>query len=333
MIAISRPETVERCMAALCGAHGAPPVAEIAALPFPAAYRLLARRVAPRPRGVRRAIAALVHCVHGELDAAVRCLEASLAIDFGQYDLQMLLAEILIVGGRWEAYGKKGEYGLDIAAALKGLADPPGRYHPALVGKLFDRFSGEYDERVLREGYAEHAAVARRIATLPLPAGRLRFLDLGCGTGMLGEAVRAAGVDAALVGVDISAAMLERARARGIYEELHCDDIERFLRAGGGDADIVGLASVFPFLGDMRPVLRALGERLRPGSWLVFSHDVAGDGADVQFSRQARFRQSPAYVEACLAEAGFRKVSAEAIVARIDRGEEVAAEVMAARKA
>jgi len=273
------------------------------------------------------------HCTRGEEELAIAFLECSLTLEFSQYEFQALLAELLVRAGRWESYERKGEFGLEIVAALEGLARPPGRYHPLLVAKLFDRLSPQYEERVMREDYAEHTRVARAIARIPRDGKVLRILDLGCGTGMLADALRAAGVEASLVGVDMSESMLAQAREHGTYERLHRDDIESFLRtdAGRGPFDVVALASVIPFFGDLGDLMRAIGQYIPECARVVFSYDVAEREA-VQFNAHGRFRHAPSHVEACLAAAAFRIESDEAFVARTERGEPVAARVVAARR-
>ena len=58
---------------------------------------------------------------------------------------------------------------------------------------------------------------------------KLAILDLGCGTGLAGLAFQP--LAARLDGVDLSPAMIEKARARGIYDHLDVADLET--RAGG----------------------------------------------------------------------------------------------------
>ena len=310
MIPTAAPRTLGRCVAALAGAATAPAL----------------------PDHVRSNMAAVDHCSRGEEDLAIACLERSLAREFSQYEFQALLAELLVRAGRWESYGRKGEFGLEIVAALEGLARPPDRYHPLLVAKLFDRLSPQYEERVMREDYAEHTRIALAISRLPRAGKALRILDLGCGTGMLAEAVRSAGVDASLVGVDMSEAMLAQARDRG-YERLFREDIESFLRTdpARGQFDVVAHASVIPFFGDLHVLMQAIAQYISGGARLVFSYDVAGAEA-VQFNAHGRFRHAPSHVEACLAAAGFRIESDESFVARTERGQPVAARVAVARR-
>jgi len=286
----------------------------------------------PGAQGAADNAEALERSRAGDVNGAIAALERTLARDYSQYPFQLLLAEILVRSGKWDAYERRGEFGLDIVAALAGLAGPPRRYDPSLVGKLFDRLSDEYEERVLREGYAEHTAVARAIAKLP-SGGGLRILDLGCGTGMLAAAIRAGDAKATFVGVDMSEAMLARARDTGLYESLHRADIETFARERAGKlvADVAAFASVIPFFGDLGSLFEALAAFLGRGAWLVLSYDIAS-GGDVEFNAHGRFRHSRAHVERRLADAGFEPRASETFTARRERGVAVAAEVIAARR-
>lgn len=83
---------------------------------------------------------------------------------------------------------------------------------------LYDAWAGSYEDEVAGEGYATPArcaeALTRHLADRSAPV-----LDFGCGTGLSGRALHAAGF-VTLDGVDLSAEMLEGARDKGIYRNL-----------------------------------------------------------------------------------------------------------------
>lgn len=63
--------------------------------------------------------------------------------------------------------------------------------------------------------------------------GRGPVLDVGAGTGLLAEALRAQGLQDAVDAIDLSPEMLERAAAKRIYRALHAGDITMPLPLGG----------------------------------------------------------------------------------------------------
>lgn len=78
------------------------------------------------------------------------------------------------------------------------------------VQRRYARWAGRYDQRWARYTRDSLGPTLRGLATAP--AGPL--LDVGCGTGVLLAAVTRLDPDTEAVGVDLTAEMLERARAR-----------------------------------------------------------------------------------------------------------------------
>src|SRR5689334_19297696 len=100
----------------------------------------------------------------------------------------------------------------------------------------FARFDARhYPTLPVREGYAAWAAtyedtvsdlmdrrLLERLSGVPWAAAA-DAVDLACGTGRGGTWLKAKGV-ARLTGVDFTEAMLEKARARGVYDDLRLGD-------------------------------------------------------------------------------------------------------------
>ncbi|CAN5122918.1 class I SAM-dependent methyltransferase [soil metagenome] len=88
---------------------------------------------------------------------------------------------------------------------------------PERVRRVYDRVAGRYDLAALGFrllGFRYDAYLRRAAETLAVRPGQT-VVDLGCGTGKnLPALAEAVGPGGRVVGVDISAAMLERARAR-----------------------------------------------------------------------------------------------------------------------
>ena len=89
---------------------------------------------------------------------------------------------------------------------------------------LYDRWAGDYDHDLLQEwGYdAPRQAVTALSACCP--DRKSLIADLGCGTGLVGEALAAEGY-ARFDGLDVSEGMLAQAKAKGLYRQLLKGDL------------------------------------------------------------------------------------------------------------
>ena len=140
------------------------------------------------------------------------------------------------------------------------------------VEAAFARFGPEYHAAILASGVPAGAAAA----LLPYLDPEARGLDLGCGSGALGVALRDAGWRAPMDGVDLSGPMLALAESTGCYAHLYRANLlshaERlYARAGYDFVVTVGL------IGDYVPYYVGLPEAvlpLRPGGILAFAAET-----------------------------------------------------------
>lgn len=87
---------------------------------------------------------------------------------------------------------------------------------------VYTDWAKTYEAEVSERGYHTPARIAEALAPR-LPETDLPILDFGCGTGLSGLALKLAGLGP-LHGTDITAAMVEQARPKGIYETLWVDE-------------------------------------------------------------------------------------------------------------
>ena len=206
---------------------------------------------------------------------------------------------------------------------------PPDEY----IAALFDRFAPRFDDKLVVElRYRGPELLADFMKAFLETRSALRVVDLGCGTGLSGERFRAAA--RTLVGVDLSPAMLERARARGIYDELVQEEIGAFLaRCDAESFDLAVALEVFNYVGDLGPVLRAGARALAAGARMVFSVELAPAGsADFVLLPAARYAHATRYVEAAAREAGFLVADSRAVTLREEAGAPVAGYLFALDK-
>ena len=83
----------------------------------------------------------------------------------------------------------------------------------------YDQWAGDYDSDLERDFEYQGPQHAAELSIRYVPKGA-RILDAGAGTGLVGEALAKLGY-AALEAMDLSQGMLEEARQKNVYRELH----------------------------------------------------------------------------------------------------------------
>ncbi|MES3024870.1 MAG: tetratricopeptide repeat protein [Pseudomonadota bacterium] len=203
------------------------------------------------------------------------------------------------------------------ALAALGVGQAPAAAPAAYVAGLFDQYAGHFDRHLVevlayRMPALLDAAIKRSFA--PRAADTL---DLGCGTGLCGPFLRP--YSKHLVGVDLSANMLAKARLGGCYDALVCAELGQYLSGQADTCDLVVAADVFVYIGDLGPVFGAVYDALRAGGGFCFSVEAC-DGADFTLRPSNRFAHSLAYVRALAARVGFEVVEAECQAGREEDG-------------
>jgi predicted TPR repeat methyltransferase len=167
-------------------------------------------------------------------------------------------------------------------------------------------------------------AILRAVFDLLRPdaAPPLRILDLGCGTGLAGEAFRDLSVCGRLDGIDLSPRMLDAARRRGIYDSLVEGELRAEMERPGPDYDLVIAADCFVYLGDLAPVFDAAFGRLTPGGFLLFTVE-RGEGDAFARDLKRRYRHGEAYLRKEAERAGFEIMGLVDCVPRREAGRDV----------
>ena len=184
--------------------------------------------------------------------------------------------------------------------------ETPVRASDAYVVDLFNRYANSFDHDLGRLDYHAPELLVEAVATaLGPPTGTLEVLDAGCGTGLCGPLLRPYARQ--LIGVDLSPAMVEKARERGCYDELVVAELTAFLSEWPLRYDLITLVDTLIYFGDLVPVLTAAGHALRPGGWLAFTVEQAPDEPEPTFrlNRSGRYGHPSNYVRRTLAATGL----------------------------
>jgi predicted TPR repeat methyltransferase len=203
--------------------------------------------------------------------------------------------------------------------ALGALEDAPATAPPRhYVEQLFDSYADGFDEHLVQ------SLQYRAPQWLAEGLGRDRYgsaVDLGCGTGLAAPWLRPR--CERLEGIDLSSVMVERARARGLYDEVVQGDIVEALASSGRRVDLLFAADVFIYVGALEAVFAAAARVLRPRGEFCFSVEADDGPHDWSLRTSLRYAHSERYIRMLARQHGFavRRVARHPL--RIDQGQPV----------
>lgn len=148
--------------------------------------------------------------------------------------------------------------------------DIPSKPSSEYVEKLFDGYAERFDEHLVDQlDYQVPNMLAQLLGSMKTSHNLGDVLDLGCGTGLMGQALKdqITHID----GVDLSRNMLDVAEKRNIYRSLAHEDIEIYLRQTDQCWDVMVCADVLIYFGDLKSPIVGIAKRLAPAGWFGFS--------------------------------------------------------------
>lgn len=196
-------------------------------------------------------------------------------------------------------------------------------------GALFDAYADRFDSHLTQTlQYNAPELLRAALAHCCSNAGRpFRFeavYDLGCGTGLMGEAIR--DETGFLAGCDLSPRMIERARAKTkadgspLYDKLATAGLTSFLTSRPDhSADLVIAADVFVYLGELGPSFAQSARVLKRGGLLAFTVQ-SHEGTGVIVGEDRRFAHAESWLRQRLKKTKFTPLLVEAVSTRQDRG-------------
>ena len=149
-----------------------------------------------------------------------------------------------------------------------------------------NEWNAEYDRRKNRHAFY-HLAEAMLTDHVQHHAP-CRVLEFGCGTGLCGVLLRSSSKN--LVGVDLSPGMLDKARARSIYDELVEGELCAFMRSRPAAFDIVNCADTLCYFGALEEAMAAARACLRPGGVFAFTLEAEPPDSEHRHRIQAHGR-------------------------------------------
>jgi len=195
--------------------------------------------------------------------------------------------------------------------SLAALGDelPPALSPQRHIVGLFDMYAETFDHDLINNLDYQSPRLLAQLIARTVPAGaRLDILDIGCGTGLMGEGLRA--LKRSLTGVDLSPNMLAQARRRDLYDRLIESDIAAFLATQTDQFDLTVSTDVFIYIGDLADIFAGVRRALRSDGLFCFSVEAADDG-DFVLRLTLRYAHSLAYLTRLADQNSFAVMTVE----------------------
>jgi len=267
----------------------------------------------------------------GRHDEALPSYRRALALDPTLGEGWSLLGQLLKDRGRTVeaascfeqalAHGAAADLNRWFLAAVRG-GSAPEHAPSAYVQRLFDGYAAEFDDHLLHGlHYRAPEELDRLLASTGTPRSHAA-LDLGCGTGLCAPMLlrHARHVD----GVDLSAAMLEQARATGHYRQLVHAELAAHLQATTERYGLVVAADVFIYVGALDQVFAGVRRVLEPGGRFAFSVESAGEAVPFELRPSLRYAHGVGTLRELARQQGLRWLAQHAAPLREDQGRPVA---------
>lgn len=146
-----------------------------------------------------------------------------------------------------------------------------GTYNADDIADYYDDWAKTYDKTLDGWEYLAPSDAAALI-TPHLERGS-RILDIGCGTGLMSQALGAGDGNFHLTGLDISAASLNQAEERGTYENLICHNLQKLPLPVDDDAfDAAVSVGVLTYIPEPGALFREVCRCVRSEGLFGFTH-------------------------------------------------------------
>ena len=162
------------------------------------------------------------------------------------------------------------------------------------------------------------ARVSDYLSTQNYPATSLNVLDLGCGTGLIGDVLKP--YARVLTGVDLSRPMLDQADAKQLYHHLHQTGITDFLRSSAGQYDLITCMDTLIYLGRLDEVCALIHQNLKIGGQLLFSTEKLTELPDYRLNISGRYSHHQDYLTTILNDTGFNILQVSDVTIRTEAG-------------
>ncbi|MDD2758681.1 MAG: tetratricopeptide repeat protein [Methylomonas sp.] len=276
-----------------------------------------------------------------EIEKAVETYMRSIALKPKQPEVYETLWNMLRRSGKfskaqdvlakWLAVEPDNPVAKHFLLAVRG-DDIPDRASDAYVQQTFDGFADSFDEVLKGLDYRAPELTAEAVAAIyPEPRHQLTILDAGCGTGLCGDFLKP--YARKLIGVDLSQAMLEKARGRSLYDELTPAELVDYLGRFNAAFDLIVSADTLCYFGELRHFFLAARQALKKNGCLVFTLEQyqGDDPLNFKLNPHGRYSHCADYVEQTLSACDLSLLALRIVILRMELGNPVAGLLISAK--
>lgn len=182
------------------------------------------------------------------------------------------------------------------------------------VHALFENYASHYDLH-MQKTLAYQAPTALHAYLKQLNKTFEQVIDLACGTGLAGKYLRPYSTH--LMGIDISAAMLEKARQTKQYDRLLTQDALPFLNETQTVFDLIIALEFIPYVPSLPCLFTAIHQRLSDEGHCIMTVEIGETG----MGEHGRMQFSEAFIHQCLNNAGLKLLHQQQLQARRHEGD------------
>ena len=195
-----------------------------------------------------------------------------------------------------------------VSAALSGEQFRHQRAPSEYVEHLFDQYAQNYEEHLVKVLQYQVPHQIRTILSEYPDSHFHKSIDIGCGTGIIGEIVKPHTRE--LVGIDVSKKMIEVCQKKKIYDRLIHGDIltnDNILNINGtyNTYDLITACDVLPYFGELERLVSLLANILNRGGILICTHENS-DCDKFSLHEHVRYSHNPNYVQGIAKSCGLR---------------------------
>jgi predicted TPR repeat methyltransferase len=258
------------------------------------------------------------YCSQGQLQKAVdsyqRCIQFNPNFVGAHYNLSITLNDLKLFPDAIESLKRTIELDPEHTAARHMLAalsgETPDSAPQQFVTTLFDQYSNSFETDLVNRLEYRIPTRLRELFSKYIPGDtRLsKVIDLGCGTGLSGQAFH--DIADYLAGIDISKKMIEQAREKDIYDVLIVGELCEQLQQLPDLFDLFIAADVMIYIGNLESFFSAVGSKANPGAYFAFSVESQQQN-DFTLQSTGRYAHATAYISRLAAAFDFTVVAQE----------------------